>query len=68
MAKAQNFENHARFVPPFHFFIAPVLLMNVVWCAVRAVRALAWLMTLLVAIALFLLAFVSRNSPRFRIA
>jgi hypothetical protein len=62
MANAQNFENHAKFLPPFHFFIAPVLLINVVWCAVRAVRAFSpWaVMTLLVAIALFLLAFVSR--------
>jgi Family of unknown function (DUF6526) len=62
MANPQNFENHARFVPTFHFFIAPVLLINVVWCVLRAVRAFSpWaVMTLLVAIALFLLAFVSR--------
>jgi hypothetical protein len=62
MANVQNVENHARFLPPFHFFIAPVFLINVVWCAVRAVRAFSpWaVMTLLVAIALLLLAFVSR--------
>ena len=26
--KIQNFANHTRFVPAFHFFIAPVLLIN----------------------------------------
>ncbi len=24
----QNFENHAKFVPPFHFFVLPMLLIN----------------------------------------
>ena len=26
----QNFSNHARFVPAFHFFLAPVLIINLV--------------------------------------
>jgi uncharacterized protein DUF6526 len=26
--KPQNFKNHARFVPAFHFFVVPVLLVN----------------------------------------
>jgi hypothetical protein len=26
--KPQNFDNHARFVPAFHFFVLPVLLIN----------------------------------------
>jgi uncharacterized membrane protein YciS (DUF1049 family) len=26
--KPQNFANHARFVPAFHFFVLPVLLIN----------------------------------------
>ncbi|MGA8938130.1 MAG: DUF6526 family protein [Acidobacteriaceae bacterium] len=30
MAKPQSFENHARFDPAFHFFIAPLLLLNVI--------------------------------------
>ena len=29
MPEAQSFRNHARFDPPFHFFVAPVLLINV---------------------------------------
>jgi hypothetical protein len=28
--KPQNFDNHARFVPAFHFFVLPVLLVNFV--------------------------------------
>ena len=31
----QNFRNHAKFVPLFHFFSAPVLIMNFVWSCVR---------------------------------
>ena len=26
---SQNYSNHAKFVPPFHFFVLPVLLVNV---------------------------------------
>jgi hypothetical protein len=62
MSDAQNFENHAKFLPPFHFFVAPVLLINVVWCIVRVIRAFSAgsVMALLVALALLVLAFVSR--------
>lgn len=62
MAKTQNFENHARFVPAFHFFVAPVLLLNIIWSVIRIVRnfSFATIVSLLVAIALFLLAFTAR--------
>jgi|SRR5215472_1549088 len=62
MSQPQNFENHARFVPAFHFFVAPVFLLNVVWSIVRVVRSFSvgTIMALLVAIALFLLAFTAR--------
>jgi hypothetical protein len=36
---AQNFQNHAKYVPVFHFFVLPVLLFNLVWAIVRVVRA-----------------------------
>ncbi len=36
--KTQNFGNHARFVPAFHFVLAPLLLANVVYAAVHAWR------------------------------
>jgi hypothetical protein len=60
--KAQNFENHVKFVPQFHFFVVPVLLVNVIWSIVRLVHSVsAWTaFEVLVAFALLLLAFVSR--------
>ena len=30
MASAQTYRNHLRFFPPFHFFVMPVLLANLV--------------------------------------
>jgi hypothetical protein len=56
---AQNFKNHARLVPPFHFFVLPVFLINLIYSLVRlkdgitffsvwsAVMALALLMAVL---------------------
>lgn len=63
MSQKQNFENHARFYPPFHFFVAPVLLLNVVWSIVRVIRDLSFgtIASLLVAVALLLLAYVART-------
>lgn len=63
MSQKQNFENHARFYPPFHFFVAPVLLLNVIWSIVRVIRGLSFgtIASLLVAVALFLLAYVART-------
>jgi len=34
----QNYKNHARAVPLFHYFALPVLGANVVWTVVRLVR------------------------------
>jgi uncharacterized protein DUF6526 len=31
----QNFANHTRFVPPFHFFAVPVFLINFFWSLYR---------------------------------
>jgi len=31
----QNFSNHARFFPPFHFFVVPVLVINFGWSIYR---------------------------------
>jgi len=31
----QNFENHAKFVPSFHFFAVPVFLINFLWSLYR---------------------------------
>jgi hypothetical protein len=31
----QNFANHGRFFPPFHFFVAPVMIINLFWACYR---------------------------------
>lgn len=31
----QNYANHAKFVPLFHFVLAPMLLVNLIWCSYR---------------------------------
>jgi hypothetical protein len=35
---SQNYSNHAKFVPPFHFFVLPVLLVNVGISISRVIR------------------------------
>lgn len=62
MDQSQNFENHARFFPLFHFVVAPILILNVVWSVVRIVRHVSFdtVVSLLVAVALFLLALTAR--------
>jgi hypothetical protein len=52
----QSFESHARWLPPFHFFVLPVLLINIgfqiYWC-VRAWFSVSGMLPVLVAMALF---------------
>jgi hypothetical protein len=58
----QTYKNHIRWVPPFHFFVLPVLLLNflngarLVWLA----PSLSTTFALLVATALFMLALLAR--------
>lgn len=59
----QNYSNHVRFVPTYHFFVLPVLLLNFIWSIYRLIRpGFSWdtLIHLLVAAALFVLAFNAR--------
>jgi hypothetical protein len=37
MADTQNFKNHARFDPPMHFFVMPILVSNLIACIVITV-------------------------------
>jgi hypothetical protein len=61
----QTYENHARWHAPFHFFVAPVLLTNVVVAVVQLVRDpgldRGW--WLVVSIALLVLAGLARMNP-----
>ena len=60
---AQNFENHAKFVPAFHFFVLPVLALNLVWSIYRAWNffSTGTVISALLAAALILLAFLGRT-------
>ena len=61
--KAQTYKNHARFLPPFHFFVVPVLLLNFInsvrylWRVPSEGTAFA----VVVALALLMLGFLSRT-------
>ena len=35
----QSYANHTRWHPPFHFFVIPVMLINVIWAIVVFVKA-----------------------------
>jgi hypothetical protein len=61
----QSFKNHARFDPPFHFFIAIVLLVSIFVAAYFAFKNFSFLTAWLVilSIAVFLLSFKARSYP-----
>ena len=58
----QTFANHTRWQPPFHFFVAPVMLINCIWAIVLFVKApdrnSGW--WIIVSVALLVLAFLVR--------
>ncbi|PYQ71167.1 MAG: hypothetical protein DMG04_22205 [Acidobacteria bacterium] len=60
--RVQNYKNHARLLPPFHFFVIPVLLVNSLnelrHVVLMPSRHFAW--TFIVAVALLALGFLSR--------
>src|SRR5262245_8762485 len=63
MDKPQTFANHARYDPAFHFFLLPVLVINVILVAVQLFRYPGWLgaWLLVVSVALLILAERLRN-------
>jgi Family of unknown function (DUF6526) len=62
MSQTQNFENHTKLVPAFHFIVLPILVLNVVWSLERVIHNFSFgtIVSLLVSIALLLLAFTAR--------
>jgi hypothetical protein len=63
MPETQNFKNHAKFVPLFHFVALPILALNFIWTLRVAitVRSYGSIILFLVSIALILIAFCSRR-------
>jgi hypothetical protein len=60
--KVQNFQNHARLFPPFHFFVLPVLMINAIYRLVLLKNGISFasIMAALLGLALFMLAFCAR--------
>ena len=62
MPQTQSFENHAKIVPAFHYFVLPIFTLNLGWSIYHLIHAF-WLDTLisaLLAMALLVLAFCAR--------
>jgi hypothetical protein len=59
----QSFAHHARWVPPFHFVVLPILLVNLIWSIWQAFKAFSWptVLAALVAFALLGMAIYARN-------
>jgi hypothetical protein len=60
--KTQSFENHTRFMPLFHFFVLPVLLINLISSLVQLRNGIGFasVLSVLVAVALAALALCAR--------
>jgi Family of unknown function (DUF6526) len=61
--KEQNFANHGRFVPAYHFFAFPIFVINFGWAVYRLVHTrfrLDSIVSLLVATALLVLCLYAR--------
>lgn len=43
MTEPQNFENHGRYVPGYHFFLGAVLLVNLVLQVIQTFRHPGWM-------------------------
>lgn len=57
--KAQSYANHTKWDPLFHFFLAPILIANLIVCIVHVIRypslAAGWIVVLAIAAPVFLL-------------
>lgn len=58
----QTFANHTRWQAPFHFFVAPVMVINVIWSVVSFIKEPGWNSGwwIVVSAALLVLAFLVR--------
>lgn len=42
MAESQNYQNHVRYFPLVHYFLAPILIFNFIWQSVRLFQEPSW--------------------------
>ena len=59
----QNFKNHAKVVPPYHFVAGPILVLNFVWTLIVLIRIHTFgsLVSFLVSIALIIMLLYGRS-------
>ncbi|MBA3711637.1 MAG: hypothetical protein H0W76_04200 [Pyrinomonadaceae bacterium] len=64
-ATTQTYSNHTRWHPPFHFFLAPVMLINLILAIVLFFRSPGWTegWWVVVSLALVVLASLVRLNP-----
>jgi len=62
MAETQNYQNHVRWYPLQHFIIAPLVVFNLIWQAVRLFQEPNWDRAefVLLAVLLFLISLAAR--------
>ena len=65
MPEPQSYKNHTRWFPPFHFFAAPVLVLNLIFAIALTIHHWQWhrvlfLWYIVVSLALIVLAISSR--------
>ncbi|MBX6359994.1 MAG: hypothetical protein IRZ03_07940 [Acidobacterium ailaaui] len=63
--KPQTYANHVRIQPAFHYFLVPVLILNLIYSLVLLIRHpnpnAVWM--LIMAVALLIMAFLVRTNP-----
>jgi hypothetical protein len=63
--KLQTYANHVRIQPAFHYFLVPVLILNLIYSLVLLIRHpnpnAVWM--LIMAVALLIMAFLVRTNP-----
>ncbi|MCO6511564.1 MAG: hypothetical protein J5I65_12300 [Aridibacter famidurans] len=62
MKEAQNYRNHVRWFPPFHFVLAPLMAANLIFWAVRLYKEPSWdhAALLILGVSLILLMLIAR--------
>ncbi len=63
MQETQNYQNHTRWLAPFHFFLSPLLLVSLIYFSVRIFQDPSWDrgMFLLLLVGIITISFLSRT-------
>lgn len=59
--KPQTLQNHVRFDPLFHFFLAPVSMLLVIWAIVDVAREPGWMSAAHVVLAVWLVVWLTKT-------